>query len=239
MVRAPVYLFHWTTKNKLKHFARHAQNSGQLLLKPLPRAAALYRFHPELRPKRALFAWSHPVTGIASGPRVVYAAENAADSRLIALRIKNDARVSRVQDHDGRRRRAPTAVPTRAGADLIYHEITYDGSLVREWVILNPACVASFTADAGFLRRFLKREIRLLSDARYDYSPAQAHALKKLPRISRTAFLSVTSPGLRDKIVVPALKAVARIRPWRIPPALRAPFPAFGRGRAHQGAARA
>ena len=213
------------------HFARHAKKSGGLMLKKIPPESALYRFHPDLRSMTALFAWSHPVTGIASGPKVVYAAESAGDSRLLTLKIKRGARVCALRDHDGKNlpakpRRFAPRIPR--GADLIFHEISYDdGSSVREWVVLNPACVESFTADARFLRRFFKQELSRLADPRYDYPPRAAHAVSKFPGLRQSAFLSVTSPGLRDKIVLPALRAVARLSPRRIPLELRTAFPEF------------
>lgn len=242
----PRYLFHWTSANALSEIARAAAPGGSFpLAKTIPAASMLSRCYPQLRRRPALYGWSHPVTGMASSPSVVYArAAQARSVRLLALELKPAPSVLRLSTPRPCRERFRIDRDLD-DIDLIYHEIRiWNGSLVREWVVLKAGAISRFTADVGpALRGYLARETRRLGSQDYDY-PEEVQHSRSAGHVKQGAefFLSITSiPRLRKTIVLPRLRAVARLRAREVPPPLRRPFPvdvrrfaqaAFGRTQA-------
>ncbi|MHB2025795.1 MAG: hypothetical protein ACYCPQ_04025 [Elusimicrobiota bacterium] len=140
------------------------------------------------------------------------------------IKIKSNSSVVRVKDVIAAQRR-PIARDINT-ADLIFHEIKCDdGFEVKEWIIINPLSVEYFTAVPDALRAFFKEELIKLENPLYGYPDEVAHTLQKFPRISSKISLTVVSPGIRRRVVIPRLKSMVDLPTSRIPVALRNPFP--------------
>lgn len=228
----PKYLFHWTNAAALKAFAEGmTADSGFALVKKIPRDASLSRVYPQLRELPALFAWSHPVGGMASHSRLIYGGASPQDARLIVLEMKEDLSILRLTTREPcDRRMLPRAKLKRC--DVIFHEIQYEsGARVREWVVMNPAAVVNFTAAPHIIRAFLSGEASRLRRSAYDYPEAAFHYRSAAMTLARDRFfISLTSvPRIRRSIILPRLRAVLRLTPRRIPPLLCRPLSAGAR----------
>ncbi|MEK6706682.1 MAG: hypothetical protein AABZ06_12930 [Bdellovibrionota bacterium] len=164
----PQYLYHWTSKESIKWMVRNNPNPRQVPMQTIPSQCKLTKLHPGLIDHRGTFAWSDPVSAISGGdngqtpelygktgkhgePPILLAMRPKREQRVLVIRTQKDAMIT---SYD-------------AGYydqfDMIYHEkLNPDGSVVyREWVVLRPESISSFSADprvtAPLVKPYLNR----------------------------------------------------------------------------------
>ena len=157
---------------------------------------------------------------------LIYAGAKAAEARILILELEDRPSVLSLStpiNLAGTRRINKAAL---AAADLIYNEIQYaNGTLVREWLILNSAAIKNFTAAPAALRPYFRDEAARLRAPDYEYAEAAFHN-RSAPLVRRGTefFITITSlPQLRKTIVIPRLEAVSRLQGASIPRPLRRP----------------
>ncbi len=218
----PPYLFHWTTAEALEDIAASAASAERFpIVAKIPRGSSLYRYHPSIRGWRAIFGWSHPVTGMGWKPDALFAGSNPNKARLLILKINPKARVLRILSPS--KRGVSLSAADVQQAEVLYHEAREDGYCVREWAVLSPDAVADFSADPGLLQPFLSAELARLKSPSYEYPESALHChFHQYSKGHKKILLSIATGGwLRNTIIVPRIKAVLNLDSDDIPRSLR------------------
>lgn len=156
----PTTLYHWTDEPGLEHFrkglAQGVLLSGEVKLEHRFGAAA-----PELVGRPAFYAWTDPVTGLATSTEEIYALKNEAPPRLIRMKIRPEARFAIVESDlsDFNESSMSKEMRTRLrSADLVFHSSTLEGQVtLREWIILNPQVILEIETRPEALAKDLQK----------------------------------------------------------------------------------
>jgi hypothetical protein len=165
----PTVLYNWAKLRTLQRLEQENQAHDGLPLDWIPGNHRLGEAWPALGGRRALYAWSHPVTGLASGPEEIYGAEV-----LTKIRLKPDARWAELHSREGE---TSYDLGFRLeSVDVIKHTYQFqNGERYSEYVIVNPRAVEEYSALPEASRPELERELSRLRDTNYRYSQNQIH----------------------------------------------------------------
>jgi hypothetical protein len=189
----PRMLFHWTSAESLSMLAQRANDAGKkpgapIQLKRVAYASVVGETVPGMGGREGIFAWSHPVTGMAKGGDETYAPvtwwgdkEETLKPALIAMKIAPNARAALVVTALGEQPNLSKI--DLSNVDLILHRRYSRASPgvrgpldFQEWIVVNPRAVKSYTSDPAALRKLLEPELAHLEDKSYRFRPEELHA---------------------------------------------------------------
>lgn len=222
----PRYLFHWTTRAKLEGLCSAAAGSDVLRFRAMNPGHVLAAEESPFHGRRALFAWSHPITGMAADGAEIYCGTNPCEARLLLLEMRSNLSLGLCSySYETGRLVCSPERPIRR--DLYFSTRDYeDGSKANEWVVLNPKAIANFTADPAVMKPFFKRELEKLRDASFQYPVETSHTygagcIKDGKEFHMNIFSMARA---RRDIVIPTLEALIRLEPEALAPSLRRSF---------------
>jgi len=182
-VQLPERLFRWMSPEGLRRLADRMKVDGRVPLKTIASTGeieALAYFRPEFRGRDALFLWSHPFTGMGAGKGEWYARPGNGGrepARVLMLEPMKDSVTAVLISQMGKE-------PIQGGTDLsgidfVYHVVLDQGGneFIKEWVLLNPEKVRSFTADPEIIKPILKKELDKMSDPLFRFSNSDLHVI--------------------------------------------------------------
>ena len=174
----PAALYHWTVYGSLERSAQHLPTDGSLPLKKIKPDFTVAKQFPQLADRSALYAWSHPVTGIGATPTEIYAAPMGylGIGALLKLEIDPKARAVEIVTDSGDKNPHPEV--DLSGAQLVLHKVMDQGKpVMQEWLVLDAKAVTAFTGDPADLRGELEAELKKMENPRFRYKPDDLHYL--------------------------------------------------------------
>lgn len=195
----PEKLYHWKSAEGLKKLmAIFNSDQSKFPLRPRGSENALVGISfPNLRELPVFFAWSNPVTGMGSGSGLDY----IYGDRVIELRMRKGLKVLLIVSESFK---FESDFNKFNEYDLVLHVCKYqlprDGRYVevyKEWIIVNPKSVLSFTGDQNLLRPVIAPWLEKLNDPNFEFNEEDLHA----------SHTYLYSPGSERKLnLVPVLQ---------------------------------
>lgn len=178
-ISPPQVLYHWCNRSALTHMGNEYLSGERIF--PLPNLSKNFPVlakYPNLVGKPGLFAWSHPVAGMAANLESLYGDSEA----LVQFTLRPDARallvVSETDAYEPLR--SPHFNPDDYDVILHVEKLRYANGSVRanglaEWIILNPNAIQEVNARREDLRPIIESWLSKVKDAGYKFPKADLH----------------------------------------------------------------
>jgi len=178
---------------------------------------------PNLEGRKALFLWTHPITGIgtSAGP---YGEIYGNAEALIHFRIAPHSRALKISHQtwtdDEALEQSP--VPGLENYDLILHELRHrrDEVVLREWIVLNPKILLDPTSYSEALGKRLEKEVENLSRPEFFYRRSQLHhsfggVRSNFIHEDREIVIKLVNKFLRSRDKIPTIFSSSKVKPAR------------------------
>lgn len=216
----PLMLFHWTSANSLNDMAQRKST-----MKTISPHSVLGSAFPGLVNKPGLFTWENP-SAVAQTKNEIYAiTENGIPPRLLALRLTPTVRGAIVTSHFYDKK---ASIPENVDVLLhIHYERGRNGwgerEAFREWVILNPKVVESYSASHHDLAPILRTELDHLRNSNFQYRPEEVHS-----QINAYGNgINWNDTQVRNTLIIPVLEASLNNGDKGVPPFFTSGKPAI------------